>query len=105
MLARHLFDSILFHVFPSTVDLLAVDFRSLADRCESGGLHVAGHSYWRVAPAATKRCHFSRRANVIATICLSRSPVFIACLLYTSDAADDMQCVDLGGRRIIKKKK
>ncbi len=25
--------------------------------------------------------------------------------LYTSDAADDMQCVDLGGRRIIKKKK
>eukprot|EP00825_Cyclidium_porcatum_P051061 TRINITY_DN9265_c0_g1_i1.p3 TRINITY_DN9265_c0_g1~~TRINITY_DN9265_c0_g1_i1.p3 ORF type:complete len:135 (-),score=36.35 TRINITY_DN9265_c0_g1_i1:96-500(-) len=27
-----------------------------------------------------------------------------ACLLYTSDAADDMQCVDLGGRRSIKKK-
>ena len=27
----------------------------------------------------------------------------ISCLLYTSDAADDMQCVDLGGRRIIKK--
>ena len=27
------------------------------------------------------------------------------CLLYTSDAADDMQCVDLGGRRIIKKKR
>ena len=27
------------------------------------------------------------------------------CLLYTSDAADDMQCVDLGGRRIIKKMK
>ena len=28
----------------------------------------------------------------------------MTCLLYTSDAADDMQCVDLGGRRIIKKK-
>ena len=27
----------------------------------------------------------------------------VGCLLYTSDAADDMQCVDLGGRRIIKK--
>src|SRR5450756_226461 len=26
-----------------------------------------------------------------------------ACLLYTSDAADDLLCVDLGGRRIIKK--
>src|SRR5450756_1826719 len=28
----------------------------------------------------------------------------LACLLYTSDAADDLLCVDLGGRRIIKKK-
>src|SRR5450756_2978751 len=28
-----------------------------------------------------------------------------SCLLYTSDAADDLLCVDLGGRRIIKKKK
>ena len=25
------------------------------------------------------------------------------CLLYTSDAADDLLCVDFGGRRIIKK--
>src|SRR5665213_3891315 len=30
---------------------------------------------------------------------------FDTCLLYTSDAADDLLCVDLGGRRIIKKKK
>ena len=29
----------------------------------------------------------------------------IFCLLYTSDAADDLLCVDLGGRRVIKKKK
>ena len=27
------------------------------------------------------------------------------CLLYTSDAADDTPCVDLGGRRIINKTK
>ena len=26
------------------------------------------------------------------------------CLLYTSDAADDLLCVDLGGRRSIQKK-
>ena len=26
------------------------------------------------------------------------------CLLYTSDAADDLRCVDLGGRLILKKK-
>ena len=29
--------------------------------------------------------------------------VIRSCLLYTSDAADDLLCVDLGGRRIIKK--
>ena len=29
----------------------------------------------------------------------------VACLLYTSDAADERSSVDLGGRRIIKKKK
>ena len=28
-----------------------------------------------------------------------------ACLLYTSDAADEEDSVDLGGRRIIKKKR
>mgnify|MGYP003380859856 CR=1 FL=1 len=30
---------------------------------------------------------------------------YTICLLYTSDAADERSSVDLGGRRIIKKKK
>ena len=30
--------------------------------------------------------------------------VALLCLLYTSDAADERSSVDLGGRRIIKKK-
>ena len=30
--------------------------------------------------------------------------LYDACLLYTSDAADERSSVDLGGRRIIKKK-
>ena len=34
----------------------------------------------------------------------SSGEVSDSCLLYTSDAADDLLCVDLGGRRIIKKK-
>ena len=34
-----------------------------------------------------------------------RKKGYLSCLLYTSDAADDLLCVDLGGRRIIKKKK
>ena len=32
-----------------------------------------------------------------------KDPQKYACLLYTSDAADDSLRVDLGGRRIIKK--
>ena len=32
-------------------------------------------------------------------------PLLYICLLYTSDAADDLLCGDLGGCRIIKKKK
>ena len=30
--------------------------------------------------------------------------ILVTCLLYTSDAADERSSVDLGGRRIIKKK-
>ena len=34
-----------------------------------------------------------------------RRAMAMACLLYTSDAADERSSVDLGGRRIIKKKR
>ena len=37
------------------------------------------------------------------TLATGRSVFY--CLLYTSDAADERSSVDLGGRRIIKKKK
>ena len=33
-----------------------------------------------------------------------RAAHYWICLLYTSDAADDLPCVDFGGRRFIKKK-
>ena len=35
---------------------------------------------------------------------LDYKPGPVTCLLYTSDAADERSSVDLGGRRIIKKK-
>ena len=35
----------------------------------------------------------------------SQARSLCSCLLYTSDAADERSSVDLGGRRIIKKKK
>src|SRR5664280_3720604 len=42
--------------------------------------------------------HAARRPRVVVE-------QYLACLLYTSDAADEEDSVDLGGRRIIKKKK
>ena len=40
--------------------------------------------------------------NDIAPDLKSREPDPKSCLKYTSDAADDTPCLDLGGRRIIK---
>src|SRR5450756_1438765 len=51
-----------------------------------------------VAPATS-------RWGILATLAITNPPsTSLPCLLYTSDAADDLLCVDLGGRRIIKKK-
>ena len=46
-----------------------------------------------------------RRFRFFYQIYLSRGETISGCLLYTSDAADDLLSVDLGGCRIIKKKK
>ena len=43
-----------------------------------------------------------RLSRVLTTLLLLQAGY---CLLYTSDAADERSSVDLGGRRIIKKKK
>ena len=45
-------------------------------------------------------------SKIIAALPLSfiLAKMCCACLLYTSDAADERSSVDLGGRRIIKKK-
>ena len=47
----------------------------------------------------------TQRTQPACQACLRGSGLFAPCLLYTSDAADDLLCVDLGGRRIIKQKK
>src|SRR5450756_3150258 len=53
----------------------------------------------RLRIPASRACRSARSAP--AESC--RRPSLFSCLLYTSDAADDLLCVDLGGRRIIKK--
>ena len=52
---------------------------------------------------------YRRKAETTLNLAQSDQPKDIAefqwrCLLYTSDAADERSSVDLGGRRIIKKK-
>eukprot|EP00658_Telonema_sp_P-2_P013325 TRINITY_DN1504_c0_g1_i1.p1 TRINITY_DN1504_c0_g1~~TRINITY_DN1504_c0_g1_i1.p1 ORF type:complete len:148 (+),score=21.24 TRINITY_DN1504_c0_g1_i1:26-445(+) len=44
-------------------------------------------------------------SGTMATFCGAPVLCVDTCLLYTSDAADEEDSVDLGGRRIIKKKK
>src|SRR5450756_1863859 len=45
----------------------------------------------------------SRETTTGPVLAKGRFCYYRDCLLYTSDAADDLLCVDLGGRRIIKK--
>ena len=56
-------------------------------------------------PAAAMRYTETRLSKVSQFLIDDIEKNTITCLLYTSDAADDLLCVDLGGRRIIKKKK
>src|SRR5678809_554460 len=49
--------------------------------------------------AANQPMHYLQRYTII------HNGEIYNCLLYTSDAADERSSVDLGGRRIIKKKK
>ena len=104
--------------------VLAVAVRRLADAIAAPGLPPAGAAaacaVGRVALLAAAGFGYAVAAGPLATGVTVRRIGRIArfacldnavaaddwnCLLYTSDAADDLLCVDLGGRRIIKKKK
>src|SRR5450756_3180127 len=54
---------------------------------------------------AAARPVFQVDHDCVKVVLLHNLVLLYICLLYTSDAADDLLCVDLGGRRIIKKKK
>src|SRR5665811_1829873 len=60
-------------------------------------LEITGTVAARAAELGVTRFHIS-----ISHDAGIASAVVVACLLYTSDAADDLTRVDLGGRRIIK---
>ena len=99
----HVYDEVL-RVFVDSVFFFQAE-DGIRDAQESRGL---GDVYKRQALAPSQRelgwfvgaqglAPF-RSAQLVAGRCAR------TCLLYTSDAADDLLCVDLGGRRIIKKK-
>mgnify|MGYP003381621039 CR=1 FL=1 len=70
--------------------------RGLGDVYKRQGLKYA-------SPAFVKRSGLVRRTWPVR-IGASSAAQSAGCLLYTSDAADERSSVDLGGRRIIKKK-
>src|SRR5678815_1367170 len=92
-------------IAPSTVFLMA---------CRLAGPGAIAKSLGRainvgIVNDSASRGTSSRVANAPSFTCWFRhtsssSTTFTACLLYTSDAADERSSVDLGGRRIIKKK-
>ena len=60
-----------------------------------------------ITPHGRQRKVYTQRdplLGVITAITPFNHPMNQVCLLYTSDAADERSSVDLGGRRIIKKK-
>ena len=97
--------------------------------CNSYGSQVIGQMIAPLVEAAIEQEGYTRIANSASPILISLKgasaagksslrpmvkqimreqgidPDSYACLLYTSDAADERSSVDLGGRRIIKKKK
>ena len=78
----------------------------IRDLVRSRGL---GDVYKRQRPPSTPRTAWARSSPVSALRPTPNSTppatTSLICLLYTSDAADERSSVDLGGRRIIKKKK
>ena len=64
----------------------------------------------KLLPPKIKREHGAQRRGALPEGLWSKCPsceavLYATCLLYTSDAADERSSVDLGGRRIIQKKK
>src|SRR5450756_574780 len=55
----------------------------------------------RRVSSSPKKARFSSQSCANRVIKFGSLWLFSSCLLYTSDAADDLLCVDLGGRRII----
>eukprot|EP00658_Telonema_sp_P-2_P050833 TRINITY_DN38867_c0_g1_i3.p1 TRINITY_DN38867_c0_g1~~TRINITY_DN38867_c0_g1_i3.p1 ORF type:complete len:102 (+),score=9.71 TRINITY_DN38867_c0_g1_i3:217-522(+) len=95
--------------------MIVTTSKRMRERCR--GPLISNNPYRTVANKAERRMAMSQSPNHLCICsaviyynchfaCVSDFLLYIKiCLLYTSDAADEEDSVDLGGRRIIKKKK
>src|SRR5665811_2368002 len=88
----------------AVLELLATPARAIIIAADPGR-HARYRGVPRRGRAGEDRYPRDLRVGPVLYRRLPSSGVFHNCLLYTSDAADDLTRVDLGGRRIIKKKK
>src|SRR5678810_887791 len=75
--------------------------RTLTENCTPPDMLVISGFIAAVSAAVGKRVPSPPGITVLTASAVINE--FRACLLYTSDAADERSSVDLGGRRIIKK--
>ena len=72
---------------------------------ECKSLNNAIHTLTQEITAFKNKIHALQKLNLDSKVVIkSDQSILKDCLLYTSDAADERSSVDLGGRRIIKKK-
>ena len=78
-----------------------------APRVLQDGRHIRGNEHLAIAIANRDAAGVAqpRRDQPVRLTAAEDHHRTGPCLLYTSDAADERSSVDLGGRRIIKKKK
>src|SRR5450756_3208510 len=77
---------------------------ALAERIIESAIE-RGVNFIDTADVYSDRASEAAVGRVVRRVKVRHGDRVYVCLLYTSDAADDLLCVDLGGRRIIKKKK
>ena len=92
------FDALIRHAFSRAVEAVAA-FAELTEDSPTSGQQPVRQGAGSIVDG------LEVAAQLLNSDLGSRLVVVSACLLYTSDAADERSSVDLGGRRIIKKKK
>src|SRR5665213_1119912 len=85
-----------FEEFPELVAYLMRRFPNPTKSQQGAPEAQADIQYRDLKPIQDETSGFNRIADELGAF----SERFMTCLLYTSDAADDLLCVDLGGRRI-----